>query len=598
MKYLICLVSLSVVSCVWCASILHANPSTKSPEALLKIRPGEKVPGDYLSADYDAISQRYAKAKAISDELFAKLTQNKLAVGDGRQVGPLAMLQAALKRDSEFLQLRGEASGWDLGVRVAEFDNRLKEVVKAILQLPAMNTKPLQLQLDKSAAAGLKRLPQIQALIAQQKFVQAEGELNEVIDDIVRSSVWFPTFDFKPFLIDIPQANELRRTQAVAELQAIIARGPDATKVQAIFAQASTEIGQSGTFMSNGEAKSGPAFMLEGQMNWPLMQAGFKRAAMAAWAIDQITGDATQYQKLVATQQQLAQSMPMLLAKIIQSDTHRASPAEAAALYPQYVAACAGLCAIGPRQELETAFAPALAALAMKAGLDKDVAAYRAATEPLLAWKRFMARAQAKRLAAQTAPVHDWANKVCGPPYQPHTIIPERAGLGLAKVVSSVNLVLPAVLPAGPPSAIVFSDVVPVSATAQRWVARYQQRVFGLIAAPPAEAWQAANMQLEQQLLATPQSPPLTLDAATALSSARVGVFESVGGPVEQVVFEPLLTRFSTLAEEAGTMLPLGAQPLEGLDAQGTKEQGKFLSLRCDILQPTWLQNECFVLRP
>ena len=52
-----------------------------------------------------------------------------------------------------------------------------------------MNTKPLQLQLDKSAAAGLKRLPQIQALIAQQKFVQAEGELNEVIDDIVRSAV-------------------------------------------------------------------------------------------------------------------------------------------------------------------------------------------------------------------------------------------------------------------------------------------------------------------------------------------------------------------------------------------------------------------------
>lgn len=598
MKYLIWLVALSVVSCFCCASALRANPSTKTPEALLKMRPAEKVPGDYLAADYEDISQRYTKAKAVSDELFAKLTSNKLAVGDGRQVGPLAVLQAELKRDAEFLQLRGEASGWDLGVRVAEFDKRLKDVVKTILQLPAMNTKPLQVQLDKSAAAGLKRLPQIQALLAQQKFVQAEGELNEVIDDITRSAVWFPTFDFKPFLIDIPQANELRRTQAVAELKAIIARSTDAAKVQSIFAQAATEIGQSGKFMSNGQAKSGPEFLTEGQMNWPLTQAGCKRAAMAAWTIDQITGDATQYQTLVAAQQQLAQSMPALLAKIIQSDTQRATPAEATALYPQYIAACAGLCAIGPRQELQTAFAPALAALAAKAGLDQDVATYHAATAPLLAWKRFMARAQSKRLAGQVLPVHDWANKVCGPPHQPHTIIPERASIGLAKVVSSVNLVLPAILPAGPPTATVVDDVVPVSATAQRWVARYKQRIFGLIAAPPADAWQAARNQLEQQLLATPQAPPLTLDAANALATARIGVFEQVGGPIEQVVIEPLLTRFVTLPEEAGTMLPLGDQPPEGLDAQGTKEQGKFLSLRCDILQPTWLQNECFVLRP
>lgn len=597
MNWSIRIVVLSVACCLCVSATLHANPSTKSPEALLKIRPGKKVPGDYLAADYEAISQRYAKAKVVSDELYGKLLEKKLAVGDGRQVGPLAVLQAELKRDAKFLQLRGEASGWDLGVRVAELDKRLNEVVKTILQLPAMNTKPLQVQLDKSAAAGMKRLPQIQALTSQQKYVQAEGELNEVIDDILRSAVWFPTADLKPFLFDIPHVEELRRAQAVAELKLLIS-GTDVPTVEAEFAQAATVIGQTGKFTKDGQPTSGPELLTATQSNWPRLKAALQRSAMAAWAIDQITGDATEYQTLLAGQQQLAQSMPTLLAKIIQSDTQRASPAEAVALYPQYVSACAGLCAIGPRQELETAFAPALTALAAKAGLDKDVAAYRAATEPLLAWKRFMARAQAKRLATQAAPVHDWATKVCGPPHQPHTIIPERANIGLAKVVSSVNLVLPAVLPAGPPSAIVVSDVVPVSAAGQRWVARYRQRIFGLIAAPPAEAWQAATGQLEQQLLATPQLPPLTLDAATALSTARMGVFENVGGPVEQVVIEPLLTRFITLPEEAGTMLPLGDQPQEGLDAQGSKEQGKFLSLRCDMLQPTWLQNECFVLRP
>lgn len=598
MNWVVRIALLSVVGCVCIAAELRANPSTKDPDALLKIRPGEKVPGDYLAAEYGAISQRYAKAKAANDELYAKFTENKLAVGDGRQVGPLVLLQEALKRDAEFLKLRGEACGWDLGLRVAVFDERLKEVVKTILQLPTMNTRPLQAQLDRSAAAGMNRLPQIKALIAQQKYVQAEGELNEVIDDIMRSSVWFPTFDYKPFRIDILQANELRRKQAIADLKAIIARGPDLATVQMELSQAATEIGQSGKFMKTGQAISGPELLVELQTRWPQLQAGLKRSAMAVWTIDQISSDAAQYQTLVAAQQQFTQSMPALVANVIQSDAQRASPAEAAALYPQYVSACADLCAIGPRQELESALAPALTALATKAGLDKDVAAYRAATEPLLAWKRFFARAQAKRLSAQAQPVHDWANKVCGPPFQPNTIIPPRATIASAKVVDPTNLVMQSVLPAGPPAAIVVTDVVPVSAAGQRWVARYQQRIFGLIAAPPTDPWKAATILLEQELLATPQLPPLTLDAATALATARLGVFETVGGPVEQVVCEPLLTRFVTLPDEAGTMLPLGPQPPEGDDAQGNKEQDRSLCLRCDILQPTWLQNECFVLRP
>jgi hypothetical protein len=588
---------LSVVSCLCFAAAARANPSTKSPEALLKMRPGEKVPGDYLSADYQAISQRYAKAKAINDELYAKFKANKLAVGDGRQVGTLAVLQSQLRRDAEFLQLRGEASGWDLMERVVELNRRSREVVNTILSLPTMNTKSLQLQLDKSVAAGLKRLPQIQALLAQQKFVQAEGELSEVFDEVVRTAVWFPTFDYKPFMLSISQATELRRNRAVAELKLIVDGGPDLAGLLKELDTAASDLSSSGQCMWNGKPTNGPDLLSGLQLSWPQLQAGHKRTTMATWTLDQIMGAAPQYQALVAAQEQFSQALPAALAKLIQSDTQRVPPADAAALYSQYVAACAGLCAVGPRQELEAAFTPALNALATKAGLDKEIAAYHAATEPLLAWKRFLARAAAKRLSAQYPTLHDWASKVCGPPHQPHTIVPTAGGIGLAKVMSSVDQVLPGVLPAGPPATVVVGDVVPVSAAGQRWVARYQQRVFALVAAPPADPWKAAVVQLEQQLLVNPQLPPLTLDAATALTSARLGVFESVGGPVDQVVVEPLLTRFITLPDEAGTMLPLRAQA-EGFDAQGGKEQGKFLILRCDILQPAWLQNECFVLRP
>lgn len=601
MKRLIYWCACSLV-CVPSASLLFANPSTKTPDTLLEIRPGEKVAGDYLAPDYEAISQRYAKAKALSDELNGKLQADKLALGDGRQVGPLYLLQAALKRDADFLQLRGEACGWDLGLHVAEFNGRLTKIVRKLLTLPGLNLKPLQLQLEKSHAAGLKRLPQIQGLIAQQKFVQAEGELEEIIDDMMRSAVWFPDTDlrsmFQPFRIDLPQAKQLRKDKAVAELQAVVERGPDFAKMQMELTQAATEIGNTGKALWNGQSVSGPELLAAWQANWPKLQATAKSAAMAQWASEQVAGGEAKYAKLLAAQQQFSGAVIPLLATIVKGDTLRASAAEAATLYPQYVAAAASLCAIGPRQELETVFTPALADLAVKAGLDKDVAAYRAAMEPLLAWKRFFARAQAKAQLAKAAPVHEWATKVCAQPYQPHTIIPDpQTNIALAKIASSPQQVLPAVLPAGPPPVIVVSDVVPASAVAAGGLARYHQRVFAIVAAPPLDAWKSAAEQLEQQLLATSQTPPLTLNAATALATARLGIFENVGGPVEQVTIEPLLTRWITLPDSAGAILPLGALHPDCNDPATTFEQGKFLSLGCYMPQPQWFQNECFVLQ-
>jgi|GEM_PF-7118878 len=602
MKLFTCLSLFAIALSLAPVSQLLANPSTKNPETLLKIRPGEKVDGDYLAADYEAISQRYAKAKAIADELSGKLKDDKLALGDGRQVGPFSLLNSALNRDAEFLKLRGEACGWDLAARIADYNRLLDNVARKLLTLPGMNTKPLQLQLEKSHAAGLKRLPQIEILIARQKFVQAEGELNEILDDLRRTAVWFPTGDhqtmFKPFLKDLPQCKELRRDQAIADLQSIIDRAPTITDVQTELTQAATQIGATGQAMWNGQMLSGPAFLTAWQTNWPKLQAGSKRALMARRTIEQIRPGENKYQELVTAHEQFAKSLPALLATIIQNDAQRVQPAEAATLYPQYVAAAAGLCAMGPRQELENAFAPALTALATKAGIEKDVAAHRTAMEPLLAWKRFFARSQAKALAAKATPVHDWLTKSCGSPGNPHTILPQQQPhISRAQVVNSVDQVLPAVIPAGPPPSIVITDVVPVSAAGQRWVARYQQRVFTLVGAPNAAAWKTAADELEQQLLATPQQPPLSLDAATALATARLGVFETAGGPVVQVTVEPLLTRFVTLPDEAGSLLPLGALAPESFDPSTPGQQGSFLSLRCDLRQP-WLQNECFVILP
>lgn len=603
---LLCLCSLGLTS------TLLANPSTKSPETLLKIRAGDKVNGDYLAADYAAISQRYAKAKATGDELWKRHAAKKLTLGDGRQVGPQAVLLAALKRDADFLQLRAEASGWDLAVRVDELENQLSTVVREVLLLPGINLTPLQQQLQKAHTAGLKRLPQIETLIAQKKFVQAEGELYEILDDMTKFAVWFPTTDnstlFKPFqIVPIEQARQARRDQAVKELQAIVAQAPNLAQIQTELAQHAAAVGGTGQTNWKGATVTGSEFLSTWQQSWPKLQAATKRSLLAQWAIEQIAAGESKYVGQLAAQQQFAQALPAAMAAIIQADAQRAAPADAARLYPQYFGACAMLCAVGPRQELETAFAPALTALAAKAGLEGEVNAYRAATEPLLAWKRFFARAQAKSLAAGSISTHDWCTKSLGTPFQPNTIMPDpNTDISRAKVGSSANLVLAAAIPSGPPPALVVNDVATADYAilytternvSNRCVARYQQRVFAVVGAPPKEALKAAADQLEQQLLVSPENPPLTLEAATALATARLGMFEKAGGPLDQATIEPLLTRFITMTDEAGTMLPLGSLP-EAFDPNQTNEQGKFLSIRCDLLQPTWFQHECFVIQP
>lgn len=606
MKNIIAVFTACAVSGFIVPAHLFANPSTKDPEALLKIRPADKIPGDHLAPDYAAIQARYTKAKTASDELWKKYEDKTLAIGDARQIGPLTLAQAAVLRDAEFLKSRGEACGLDLRMRVDEMDARLRKMVGEMVNLPGVNKTALMNEVTKANAAGVKRLPQIEGLAKRKQFCQAEGEMAEIYDNMMRNAIWFLDTDlsglFRPFATPLNEATELRKAKATEELQAIAAQGPDFTKLQTELTAAATAIGESGQATWNGAPLSGPDLLLAWNEQWPKLQAAAQRAAMADWTSEQVSGGgSTKYQARVDAQKQFAQALPAALAAIVQADVQRVAGPDAPALYKQYLAAIGTLCAMGPRQELEAACAPSLTALATKAGLDQEIAAYRAATEPVLAWKRFFARAKVKALSGNAPRIHEWCTTVLRSPHQKeHTLEPNpMSDIRQVQISSTPNLVLPGVMPPGPTPVVVVGDVVPVNAAGGRWVSRYQQRVFALVAAPPAEAWQTATNQLEQSLLAAPANAPLTIEAATLLAAARIGVFESAGGPVEVLTVEPLLTRFATLPDDGGSLLPRGTLPSE-LQADGTLDQQPMQSLtvRCDLLKPMWLQHECFVLLP
>jgi hypothetical protein len=577
-----------------------ANPSTKDPDAVLQFRPGGFPPGDHVKPDYDAIAARYRKAKTETEAMWQRHEGQKLTVADAKKVAPLVLLHSQLSRDAELLKLRGEASGWDLAIRVADLSRRLEMMVRTMLKLPGLPLAALNQQIERDYQLGLKRVPQIEALIKRGQVCQAEGENYEILDSIRKNAIWFPGNDFtrhiQPFPVPSEAAIQLRRELAGKELRAIVEQFPDFDALRQELTTAAASIGMSGQIAVDGAMVSGPMFLQQWHARWPLVQAASQRALMAQRTLEQLglPGDQNRSASLQQARADFANALPGLLAAVIQADAQRAPAAEAATRYPEYVAACATICGTGPREAYQAAFEPPLQALAAKGGLEAEIAAYRLATEPLLGWKRLFARTHAQAATAGATPVHDWASKVFTTPYQTHSILPpSNPSIQAAAVNSSVDLVLPAVLPAADVPKLTFTDLVPANASGQRWLARYRGRVFGLTGPPDSNAWKREVAHLEQGLLVNEQAAPPTLAAAISLHTARTGMFESAGGPLSQATVDGLLSRFSVLSDEAAALLPRGVLEDERIADQDPTQA---LRLRCDLATPRWFQHECFVL--
>ena len=72
--------------------------------------------------------------------------------------------------------------------------------------------------------------------------------------------------------------------------------------------------------------------------------------------------------------------------------------------------------------------------------------------------------------------------------------------------------------------------------------------------------------ELKQCLFAQDGSPPLTLEAYTALATAEHGDCEQVGGRIEGFELEAMLTRFAGLSDTDSGLVTLGSLPSEGIE--------------------------------
>jgi hypothetical protein len=102
----------------------------------------------------------------------------------------------------------------------------------------------------------------------------------------------------------------------------------------------------------------------------------------------------------------------------------------------------------------------------------------------------------------------------------------------------------------------------------------------------------ASVAALKADLLVSDDLPPLTLLAARAIATAERGDLQAAGGVLNRVFAEPLATRFVTLPEVAGAILPLGTLPQEPM-----REPSLYQLLLRSEVQPSWVRHEYFLLQ-
>ena len=280
-----------------------------------------------------------------------------------------------------------------------------------------------------------------------------------------------------------------------------------------------------------------------------------------------------------------------MLANLIAADAARATAEQASPLYFDYVQALSGpLLLVSDRAALVSAVQPALRQLAAKDQiLDFEVRAYEESTSELLRWRRRVARARATDLQAKHPDLltnfTDAVRSRLGEPGLLADSAPAShvALLGAApKVVARLQREL-----IGKPCAT--GNVVGLGGG--KAIGRYSGRMYVRLSFPISPRQQAEVAALRKQLLVTDESSALSLDAAAVIAGADQDCYERVGGIVQEVYLEPLLTRFATLSDRTLSLTPPDSMPGEPLSL----DLRSHVLARCD-LAPRWVQHECFVV--
>ena len=590
-----------LMAIAWLASISAAWaqpawPGDQAPEALLPVRDVE--PNRTLLA---AASERHEKVAAALAEYQQGLEAGEEAARKIKplDVGKTFVVNAQLGRYGKLLALVGEPAGPELVLRHQHYFRQLADIRSRLKQLPAVQKAlPRVLdQLKKRARGGLNRLKSVDAKIRDKKWDEAAQELFEVRDDLDELGFWFEGAEaaeaYTPFdermQTILPNWWQWWREQNNAQIdQQRDAQAPNFSGLLAEVEQAVSAVAAAGKAAAQGQELAGPELFSHFVRRWQDVQLAALRARAIEWSRDgdQEGWDRTRTTAMETAQMQFSSDMLKALARLIEADAGRASPAEVRDLYGRYLAACADLGPLMGEEAIVPVLTPALDKLAAREpALQAEIAAYRTATADVLRWRQRSAAAAAKAYRAKYPALEVVFQQSFAKDAQHAGLISASDAHNGPRVLDPIPLIIRDASPRFLKKQVAAAHVCPIPGMQGEATSRYVGRCYATM--PLQGDWSAQVASLRRDLLAE-RHAPLTFEAYLALDSAERGSFVAAGGQVTSYELQAVITRYLLTTEVDVTVFGLGKIPGEPF---AQRFQQAMVACR---LEPAWLAHKYF----
>lgn len=578
------------------ACCVLAGPDTNDPIDAFAVRSEAPVDDWQTAAEADC---READAK-----LQAALEQVEAGDAESIRIRTIGEIHAALSRIERLgkrLQIFGETAGYDFERR-SEFGRRdLNSVMSAIRRLPNADRRinsgyAVYTREAQAKRAGLKRL---EALLKREAYAEALEKINEVIDELSMMGIWYPIDKqesvMKAFWNVRGVANKAMQEkweqQAADQLAAAAAeREPDFATLIAALREASRTLATQAEVDFGGQPCSGPAVLRSAAERWEALHLSAVRYRALCWMDSRPEAEKALAQMRRAHREFHDNMVPQLIA-LIEADTKRAGADEAESLYRAYLDAVAPLVPRVVDDTFRVKLETALNALAAKSPeLAAKVAAYRAATDDILAWRRRAAESAADARQRSSEPLTEvYLQGVLPGEESPGLVRQGSADTDAASLLGPAPRIMRAAAAKWTDKQVFWDRFIGLKPAVAMSVAEYRHRCYAQMRLPETIAGEVAA--LEQDLLVSQSGGPLTLDAAVALATARRGDLTSVGGKIGEAEMESVPTRFATMPEAGRSLIPLGPLP----DETATRDMIREVLVRF-VIEPEWLQGEHFFI--
>ncbi len=579
-------------------TVVLGNPTGEDPSQPLKTH----ATIDGAEALANELHQTYLEELAVVKRMFE--TRNDPTSFSDRQISKSAARLWKARRDAKHLELMSEPIGADLtrkllllAIQIDQFGLSYSRTPRGSQMMPKLITK-----MQRDSPRFQKFLQQAGASLQKGSDPEIFTKQMEARGMQMRESlVFFRPLEHKKYLFNFESLlvagdvrhNKLRRTRYLAQandkIKNELATAAAATEQMKRICQELEETG-SATLDGNVKGDGTQAFAQVCKL-WARASANISRANALGWMVTNKTDNSKTGE--VAN---LKAATLIVLPAIINSLAETTATDQIQGVYTDLLRQISQVDRrTSSRKQVSEACTSALNELVKKSpALAESIDAYTRATSEPLSWRNRFASQQAGYLSTQQASVEVLLNSKGPADTSSRPNFARRPGGETLMVSKTFNeptdWMIEETAKRLVGKSIKDNHLLRLGAKSRTGIVPFMNGHYANVALTLSPEEEIADLKMA--LLIDEQHSALSLAAMDAISSAEMQDYVSIGGTIQQVHLEALLTRFIAFPDAAITLVPLGGLPLGNTNLAPLEQT----CWRLDIIAQ-WAHHRYFTVR-